>query len=159
PFVQKEGGIDAVFLALRGGAARELMPRLAMAGLAGKPIVATSQLISDTGKSDQDRALDGIAFPGGTWTSGGHVSGLPSAASAAQTVSTARGGAARLFAFGYDAWLLTAYLDRLAQSADAYVAGATGALSIDESGNVQRVPAWLTFSSGVVVPLGNGNRY
>ncbi|MGY1425701.1 penicillin-binding protein activator [Lysobacter sp. A289] len=159
PFVQKEGGVDAIFLALRGSAARELMPRLAMAGLAGKPMVATSQLISDTGEVDEDRILDGIAFPGGTWTSGGHVPGLPSAASAAQTVSTARGGAARLFAFGYDAWLLTAYLDRLSQSADAYVAGATGALSIDASGNVQRVPAWLTFSGGVVVPLGNGNRY
>ncbi|MGY0618414.1 penicillin-binding protein activator [Lysobacter sp. A378] len=159
PFVQKEGGVDAIFLALRGSAARELVPRLAMAGLAGKPIVATSQLISDTGEADQDRVLDGIAFPGGTWTSGGHVPGLPSAASAAQTVSTARGGGARLFAFGYDAWLLTVYLDRLSQSADAYVAGATGALSIDASGNVQRVPAWLTFSGGVVVSLGNGNRY
>jgi hypothetical protein len=48
PFAAKEGGVDAVFLAVRGTAARQLMPRLALAGLAGKPRVATSQLLSGT---------------------------------------------------------------------------------------------------------------
>lgn len=158
PFAQKEGGIDAVFLALRAAAARELMPKLAMAGLAGKPQVATSQLLSGTGKPDEDRVLDGIAFPGETWTSGRNVPGLPAATSAAEKLPTARGGAARLFAFGHDAWLLTAYLERLAQSPDAHVAGATGALSIDASGDVRRAPAWSTFSGGITVPLASAGR-
>lgn len=153
PFAQKEGGIDAVFLAVRGTAARELMPKLAMAGLAGKPLVATSQLLSGTGDAGEDRVLDGIAFPGETWTSGRHVPGLPPAASAAKTTPTARGPAARLFAFGYDAWLLSAYMERLAQSPDAHVAGATGTLGIDSSGNVRRVPAWSTFQGGVTAAL------
>ncbi|MGV8942120.1 MAG: penicillin-binding protein activator [Lysobacter sp.] len=153
PFAQKEGGIDAIFLAMRGATARELMPRLAMAGLSGKPQVATSQLLSGTGDASEDRALDGIAFPGEIWTSGRHVPGLPSAASAGQTSPTARGPAARLFAFGYDAWLLSAYMERLAQSPDAHVAGATGTLSIDSSGDVRRAPAWSTFSGGVTVAL------
>ncbi|HUH89602.1 MAG TPA: penicillin-binding protein activator [Lysobacter sp.] len=153
PFAQKEGGIDAVFLAVRSTAARELMPKLAMAGLAGKPLVATSQLLSGTGDADEDRVLDGIAFPGETWTSGRHVPGLPPAASAARAMPTARGPAARLFAFGYDAWLLSAYMERLAQSPDAHVAGATGSLGIDSSGNVRRAPAWSTFSGGVTVAL------
>ena len=152
-FAQKEGGVDAIFLAMRGTTARELMPRLAMAGLSGKPQVATSQLLSGTGDAVEDRALDGIAFPGETWTSGRHVPGLPSAASAGQTMPTARGPAARLFAFGYDAWLLSAYMERLAQSPDARVAGATGMLSIDSSGDVRRAPAWSTFSGGVAVAL------
>lgn len=158
PFAQKEGGIDAIFLAIRGSAARELMPALALAGLADKPRVATSQLLSGTGKAEEDRVLDGIAFPGEVWTSRGGVRGLPPVASVAQTLPTARGGGARLFAFGFDAWLLTAYLERLASSADGNMPGATGNLRIDGFGNIQRTPAWSTFSSGIAVPLADAGR-
>ncbi len=157
PFAQKEGGIDAVFLAVKGGSARALMPKLALAGLADRPRVATSQLLSGTGKAEQDRVLDGIAFPSETWTSRG-VRGLPSAASVGASLPTARGPAARLFAFGHDAWLLTAYLEHLALSSDGQIAGATGTLRIDGFGNVQRTPSWSTFSGGVAVPLADAGR-
>ena len=156
PFAAKEGGIDAIFLAVRGGAARQLMPRLALAGLAGKPRVATSQLLSGTGKAEDDRVLDGIAFPSESWTTRG-VRGLPSASSAGAMLPTAKGPAARLFAFGFDAWLITAYLERLATSAEG-ISGATGVLRIDGFGNVQRTPAWPTFSSGIAVPLADAAR-
>lgn len=153
PFARKEGGVDAIFLAMRGPEARELMPRVAMAGLSGKPLVATSQLLSGTGDAEEDRVLDGIAFPAEAWTSGRNVPGLPSAASVAPKLPTARGAAARLFAFGHDAWLLTAYLERLAQTPDAHIAGATGGLAIDASGKVLRTPAWSTFRGGFTVPM------
>jgi len=159
PFAQAAGGVDAVFLAVRGSAARELMPRLALAGLAGLPRVATSQLLSGTGKPEEDRVLDGIAFPGLTWTSGGYVAGLAPEASVAQQLPTARGGGARLFAFGHDAWLLTAYLEKLALSPESNVSGATGTLRVDGFGNIQRTPAWSTFRAGVTVPLGDAGRY
>ena len=157
PFVAKEGGVDAVFLATKGSAARTLIPKLALVGLADKPRVATSQLLSGTGKPDQDRVLDGIAFPSESWTSGG-VRGLPPAVGAAAALPTARGPGARLFAFGYDAWLLSAYLERLATRSDAFVSGATGVLRIDGFGTVLRTPAWSTFSSGVAVPLADASR-
>lgn len=158
PFAQKEGGVDAVYLAMRGPAARELMPRLAMAGLAGKPLVATSQLLSGTGAAEEDRVLDGITFPAEAWTSGRNVPGLPSAAGIGTRLPTARGAAARLFAFGHDAWLLSAYLERMAQSPEANVAGATGTLAIDASGKVQRTPAWSTFRDGFAVPQASAGR-
>lgn len=156
PFTAKEGGIDAIFLAVKGGVARQLMPRLALAGLAGKPRVATSQLLSGTGKPEDDRVLDGIAFPSESWTTRG-VRGLPPASSVAATLPNAKGGAARLFAFGYDAWLITAYLEHLATSANG-LSGATGMLRIDGFGNVQRTPAWSTFSNGVAAPLTDAQR-
>ena len=159
PFARAEGGVDAVFLAVRGSAARELMPRLALAGLAGLPRVATSQLLSGTGKPEEDRVLDGIAFPGLTWTSGGYVAGLAPETTVANRLPTARGGGARLFAFGHDAWLLTAYLEKLALSPDANVPGATGTLRVDGFGNIKRTPAWSTFRAGVTVPLGDAGRY
>lgn len=151
----REGGVDAVFLAVRGPAARVVAPQLAAAGLAGKPRVATSQLLSGTGDAEKDRALDGIAFPSERW---GVVSvnGLPNAVETAKTLPTARGAAAKLFAFGHDAWLLTAYLAHLASSADSSVAGATGVLRIGPEGNVLRTPVWSTFSNGYVVALRTG---
>jgi outer membrane PBP1 activator LpoA protein len=156
PFAAKDGGVDAIFLAIKGSAARQVLPRLALAGLAGKPRVATSQLLSGTGKPEDDRVLDGIAFPSESWTTRG-VRGLPSPTSAAAMLPNAKGPAARLFAFGYDAWLITAYLEHLATSADG-IEGATGVLRIDGFGNVQRTPAWSTFSGGVSVPLADAAR-
>lgn len=153
--VQKAGQVDAVFLAMRASEARMVAPLLASAGLAGKPRVATSQLLAGTGKASEDSALDGIAYPTEPWTARG-VPGLPSAGSVASRLKTARGGGARLFAFGYDAWLLTAFLEKLALGANAEVQGATGVLRIDGFGNVLHTPVWSTFSGGAPVPLADG---
>lgn len=148
-------GVEAVFLAVKGGVARAIAPQLALAGLGGKSRVATSQLISGTGKPEQDSALDGIVYPGEVWTARG-VNGLPAASVAGASVPTARGLAARLFAFGYDAWMLSAYLEKLATGSNVQLKGATGELSLDGFGNVIRTPAWSTFSGGRAVPIAGG---
>ncbi len=105
------GTADAVFLAVRGNTARALAPQLALAGFAGKSRVGTSQLVAGTGKVEDDLVLDGIVYPSETWTVLG-VSGLPAVSEVASTLPSARGPAARLFAFGYDAWKITAYLEK-----------------------------------------------
>jgi outer membrane PBP1 activator LpoA protein len=103
----------------------------------------------------EDMALDGIAFPTETWTSRG-VPALPAASVTGERVPTARGAAARLFAFGYDAWLLTAYLEKLALGANTEIRGATGRLQLDGFGNVVRTPSWSVFSGGQAVPVADG---
>lgn len=150
---QKDGGADAVFLALKGTQARALAPQLAAAGLGDKLRFATSQLLSGTGKPEQDKALDGIAFPTETWGVQG-IGGLPAAESTGKQLPTARGPAAKLFAFGYDAWLLTGYLERIANNANGKIDGATGTLRVDGFGNILRTPAWSTFSNGQLTALG-----
>ena len=151
----KEGGVDAVLLAIRGNQARLIAPQLFAAGLGQRLRVATSQITSGTGKPEEDRALDGIAFPAEPWVIGA-ASALPGAASLGKELPTARGPAARLFAFGYDAWQLSVYLQHLATHGDARISGATGTLRIDADGNVLRTPAWAAWSSGVPVPLQGG---
>ena len=150
-----QAGVDAVFLALKGGTARVIAPQLALAGLGGKSRVATSQLISGTGKPEQDAALDGIVYPTEVWTARG-IAGLPAASVAGAGMPTARGPAARLFAFGYDAWILTAYLEKLATGNNVQLKGATGELTLDGFGNVIRTPAWSTFNGGYAVPVNGG---
>ncbi|MGN6111991.1 MAG: penicillin-binding protein activator [Luteimonas sp.] len=146
---------DAVFLAVRALQAAALAPQLSAAGLGGMLRVATSQLGAASPKETGEHALDGIAFPSDAWTMH-DVAGLPSAASAASLLASARGPAQRLFAFGYDAWLLVAYLDRLASDPNASVPGATGQLRLDGFGNIVRTPAWSAWSGASTVPLGDG---
>lgn len=148
-------GVDSVFLAVKGNTARALTPQLALAGLGGSSRVGTSQLISGTGKPEEDMALDGIVYPNEVWTARG-VRGLPASSVVAAQMPTARGAAARLFAFGYDAWMLTAYLEMLATGDNSQVQGATGMLKLDGFGNVLRTPAWSTFSDGRAVPIAGG---
>lgn len=149
--------VDAVYLATRGSTVRALMPKLQAAGLAAKPRVATSQILAGTGKAAEDRVLDGIAFPSESWLTR-EVHGLPTAEAIGGRLPSARGAAGRLFAFGYDAWLLTAYLDHLSRSAEGSIDGATGVLRLDGFGNVQRTPAWSTFSNGDPAPLADAGR-
>lgn len=149
--------VDAVFLAVRGNVARAIVPRLQGTALAGKPRVATSALLAGTGKASEDSVLDGIAFPSESWITRG-VRGLSTAEATGARLPTARGGGGRLFAFGFDAWLLTAYLDHLGRSAEGSIDGATGVLRLDGFGNVQRTPAWSTFSNGEPAPLADAGR-
>lgn len=146
----REGGVDAVVLAIRGQQARLVAPQLAAAGLSQRLRIATSQIASGTGKAEEDRVLDGIVFPAEAWTTQG-ASALPPAATLARDLPTARGPAARLFAFGHDAWLLSGWLHHLATHADASMAGATGILRLQSDGTVVRTPAWAIWSNGSVV--------
>lgn len=153
---RSEGGVDAVFLALRPAHARVLASQLSLAGL-GKPWIATSQLAAAAPADTAGHALDGIVFPSDAWSLG-YVPGLPPADSAATLLQSARGPAQRLFAFGFDAWRIAAYLDHLAGDANASIAGATGTLRLDGFGNVVRKPSWASWSGDIVMLLPDGGR-
>ncbi len=148
------GPADGVLLAVRAPQARQLAPQLALAGVGGGSRVGTSQLTIGSGKPEEDVALDGVVYPNEAWNVRG-VAGLPSAASAGQLLPSARGAAGRLFAFGFDAWKITAYMESLA--AQGGLAGATGTLFLDGGGNILRVPAWSTFTGGRPMPIANAN--
>ena len=151
--VRNAGQIDAVFLAVRAPQARLLAPQLALAGAGGATRVGTSQLTTGSGKVEEDVALDGIIYPNEAWNVRS-VSGLPSAAQVGQTLPSARGAAGRLFAFGADAWKISAYLEKL--SNEGGLDGATGTLYLDSNGNILRQPAWSTFSGGRPMPIVGG---
>lgn len=152
--IRAAGSVDGVLLAVKAPQARALAPQLALAGAGGATRVGTSQLTIGAGKAEEDMALDGIVYPNEAWNVRG-VAGLPSASTAGQILPNARGAAGRLFAFGFDAWKISAYLDKMAN--EGGLAGATGTLFLDSNGNVLRVPAWSTFSGGRPMPIANAN--
>jgi outer membrane PBP1 activator LpoA protein len=138
---------DAIFLALKAPAARLLATQLSSNGFRDVPRVSTSLILSGGGNARLDQELDGIEYPELAWLL--HpVNGLPDASALGSRLPSARGGGARLFAFGADAYRLSAYLEALAVSPQASVSGATGELHLDGLGNVTRDSAWAVFSGG-----------
>lgn len=152
--IRAAGTVDGVLLAVKAPQARALAPQLALAGAGGATRVGTSQLTIGAGKAEEDMALDGIVYPNEAWNVRG-VPGLPSASTAGQILPSARGASGRLFAFGFDAWKISAYLDKMAN--EGGLEGATGTLFLDSNGNVLRVPAWSTFSGGRPMPIATAN--
>ncbi len=146
---------DAMFLALKAPAARLIATQLPTNGFRAVPRVSTSLILSGGGNARLDQELDGIEYPELAWLL--HpVNGLPDASSLGSHLPSARGGGARLFAFGADAYRLSAYLESLAASPEASVRGATGELRMDGLGNVQRSSDWAVFSGGRTRPAQEG---
>lgn len=146
------GQAQALFVAARAPALRILMPQREGAGLAALPVLATS-LVQSGSDPRLDRELDGLQFPELPWLLGDLV-GPGDAESLGRTLPSARGSAARLFAFGYDAWTVAAYLDALRGGAQRR--GATGELGVDAAGIVERIPAWAEYSGGVTRRASDG---
>ncbi|MGH8104916.1 MAG: penicillin-binding protein activator, partial [Arenimonas sp.] len=125
---------------------RALMTQARISALAATPKLASSLILSGASAS-QDVVLDGIEIPELPWLLN-QYGGLAGADSVAKTMPNIRGPAQRLFAFGADAWQLSAYLDRLQKDVGFTLNGATGNLRVDSMGNVQRDPSWAVFASG-----------
>lgn len=136
----------AVFIALDASPGRTIAAQLKASALAGLPRIATSLILSGA-NAKADVELDGIEYPEMPWLldQGGD---LPDADALAKTLPSARGPSQRLFAFGADAWKLTAYFQRLYDEPAFSVRGNTGVLRIEIAGPVLRTPSWAVFSGG-----------
>ena len=141
------GQAQAIFFALKAPPARILAAQLKTSEFAALPRLATSLILSGGANARLDAELDGIQFPELPWLLE-IGSGLPEADSLGKQLNTARGTSQRLFAFGFDAWKLVGYFDKLNNNPGATINGVTGELGMDSQGIVQRKPAWAVFSGG-----------
>ena len=122
------------------------MPLLAGKGAGDIPVYATSDLY-DPARTASDPDLDGVEFPelpmlidpvGEARTAADLLAGY-SSASASQFK--------RLFAFGFDAYLLAQAI-YAGDAASWPIAGATGELYIGENGRIRRILPFAEFSDG-----------
>jgi outer membrane PBP1 activator LpoA protein len=141
---------DAFYMALRFDQARLFVPQLRAAGVFDRPLLASSQIISSAGAAI-DRDFNGIEFSELPWLLGIDIAGVPSTEDS-RRLGSAQGASARLFAFGIDAYRVLAALPALLRMPGTAIEGATGALSLDDFGQVQRQPAWGRFHNGRVRP-------
>lgn len=148
------GNQTGIVALLRPDQARLLLPQLKLAR-STLPVFSTSMVYSGDENATSDADLDGLQFCDEPWLYDAQA-GLPSHATLASQLPTAAGPAARLFAFGMDAYALMSYLDWLRSHPGSYLAGATGQLTMDASGHVQRTPIWVQFQGGVARPVAAG---
>jgi uncharacterized protein len=145
-------GDAGIFISMRPNQARSLLPQLLVANI-HLPVFATSHVYDGTDDATANRDLEGVEFCDAPWLFDVQP-GLPVHADIAAQLPGAQGGAARLFAFGMDAWNLVPYLDWLRAHPGSYLPGASGQLTADEFGRVRRVLIWAKFQGGLARPLG-----
>lgn len=147
-------GDTGIFISMRPSQARLLVPQLKIAGIQ-LPVIATSHIYDGRDNPTANGDLNGVEFSDAPWLFDAQP-GLPNRNDIATQLPAAGGSAARLFAFGMDAWNLVPYLDWLRAHPGSYLPGASGQLTADQFGRIRRVLIWATFQNGIAQPL-NGS--
>lgn len=142
--------IDLIFLAARPNKARELVPQFRYHRSGQLPIVATSHAYSGQENAQQDIDLNGLFINDIPWVFSELTNNDYTYQALTQQESTSFGRLLRLYALGADAYRLSQELNRLSHSPMLSFQGATGALSIDDNGYVNRQLNWGTFSEGKI---------
>ena len=145
---------SGVFISMLPQQARLLLPQLRLVNQASR-VFATSHIFSGVVNAGLDHDLDGLEFCDAPWLFDA-TAGLPRHSDIAASLDSARGTGARLFAMGLDAYSLVPYLEWLGTHHDSYLPGATGQLTTDAGGRVQRILVWARFQDGVAQPLNGG---
>ena len=145
-------GDAGIFISMRPSQARLLVPQLTVANV-HLPVFATSHIYEGTDDAASNRDLEGVEFSDAPWLFNAQP-GMPDHDAIATQLPAAQGSAARLFAFGMDAWNLVPYLDWLRAHPGSYLPGASGQLTADQFGRVRRVLIWAKFQDGLARPLG-----
>ena len=140
-----------VFISMKPQQARLLLPQLRLAKNT-LPVFATSHVYGGNDDPSSDRDLEGVEFCDAPWLFDAQP-GLARRGDLANAIPATRGVAARLFAFGMDAWGLVPYVDWMRGHPGSYLPGATGQLVADEFGRVRRVLIWARFTDGVARPV------
>jgi len=141
--------IDFIYLIAQPGPARQIMPSLAYLFAGDIPVYASQDLYSGTGRSLEDRDLNGVVFPESPWLLGEDEAGVDHVR---QLFPQNNAQNLRLQAFGIDAFRLAPRLSLLRDSSDFSVPGTTGTLRLGPQQNITRELSWATIVDGVVRP-------
>jgi outer membrane PBP1 activator LpoA protein len=143
-------GDTGIFISMHPEQARLLLPQLRVARI-DLPVFATSHIYGGSDDPGNDNDLNGVEFCDAPWLFDAQT-GLPRHGDIAALLPAAHGSAARLFAFGMDAWNLVPYIDWMRAHPGSYLPGASGQLAADTFGRVRRVLIWAKFQDGVARP-------
>jgi outer membrane PBP1 activator LpoA protein len=144
---RRRGDIDLLFTPAPPQTARQLRPQLRFHFAGDLPAYATSDAYEPGLAGNQD--LEGLVFPEMPWMlgAGGTAARLRAATSEAWGPDVR--GRGRLYAFGYDAWLLYQGLNAAGGAPPAPIDGVTGRLSVDAERRVRRDLDWAQMRGGV----------
>lgn len=143
---RRRADIDMIFMQVTPPIARLLVPLLEGKGAGDIPTYATSELY-DPARTTSDPDLDGVEFPELPMLIDPVGEARTAADLLAEFSSPSASQFKRLFAFGFDAYLLAQAI-YAGDSASWPIAGATGELYLGENGRIRRILPFAEFSGG-----------
>ena len=136
--------IDFIFLIANPRQARLIKPTLAFYFAADVPVFALPSVFDGLNGSTDNRDLEGIWFADAPW--------LLENGSLKQQIDgqlrAAQGSSQRLRALGVDSFRLYPRLNQMSRRPDIAIAGATGSLTLSESGRIHRSLQFAQFRDG-----------
>lgn len=145
--------IDFIFLVARPLKARQLLPQLKFHRSGQLPVIATSHAYSGQENSQQDIDLNGLIINDIPWIFEDLATNDPSYIALRNASPPHFDSFIRLYALGTDAYRLIPNLNGMSRSSDLSFMGATGVLSIDELGQLNRETRWAQFKRGKIKAL------
>jgi len=143
---QRRGDVDLVFLATRGGDARQLMPQLRFFDLGEMPVYSTSDAWPG-GAVGTD--LDGLQFPAAPWQlRDGRWAGARQRAERINPALSGSPNLSLLHALGRDALTLAPWLDTMKRDPQLYLDGAVGRLRLADGVRLERDLPWARIEDG-----------
>jgi len=153
PLMKHRGAADFVFLVARPQLARQLMPQLRFHYLKRMPVLATSHIYNGQENPRQDIDLNPIYTTDMPWIFKGIAENDPAYQQLISLKPKDLNSLKRFYALGVDAYRLIPKLNELSQFPGTTFDGASGQLSINESGHVRRKTITGQFKKGILTPL------
>ncbi|UJJ32488.1 penicillin-binding protein activator [Halopseudomonas maritima] len=141
--------LDALFLAATPLQARQIKPTLAFQYAAELPVYATSHAYQIDPSGLQNVDLEGLLIAEMPWLLD-HSDPLYGAVTG--NWPQASGALGRLYAMGVDTQRVFARLPQMRQYPETRIEGATGTLSLNQGGRIQRELSWGEIQNGVLQP-------
>ncbi len=140
--------VDVILLAAKPSSARRVKPFLNFHFANDIPVLATSYLFSGVPSPALDKDLNGIEFCDAPWLIDFSETRQDLRKSITATLPNAMGAQARLFALGFDAFLVLPEISRLMAFPDYRVDGLSGQLRVNDDGQIKRDLSWARFRDG-----------
>ncbi|WP_341232308.1 penicillin-binding protein activator [uncultured Methylophaga sp.] len=145
--------VDFLFMVGRPLKARQLLTQLRFHRSGKLPILATSHAYGGEANAQQDIDLNGLIFTDIPWMFTEQSQQDPAYAAVRRQATGDIGSFVRLAALGVDAYRMIPFLTAMSGSEDEKYNGATGILTINEQGQIERNMSFATIRNGLIEPL------
>tara|TARA_R110000787_G_scaffold64177_6_gene145099 strand:- start:1389 stop:3248 length:1860 start_codon:yes stop_codon:yes gene_type:complete len=145
--------VDFLFMVGRPLKARQLLTQLRFHRSGKLPILATSHAYGGEANAQQDIDLNGLIFTDIPWMFTEQSQQDPASAAVRRQATGDIGSFVRLAALGVDAYRMIPFLTAMSGSEDEKYNGATGILTINEQGQIERTMSFATIRNGLIEPL------
>lgn len=145
--------VDFLFMVGRPLKARQLLTQLRFHRSGKLPILATSHAYGGEANAQQDIDLNGLIFTDIPWMFTEQSQQDPAYTAVRRQASGDVGSFIRLAALGVDAYRMIPFLTAMSGSEDEKYNGATGILTINEQGQIERTMSFATIRNGLIEPL------